>query len=293
MNEACQAELDLEVIENDIVPEPAETKKTAPELSPDRIASGLTCLIAEDHPVNQKLLRIFVENFGASVITADDGQQAIDAVKNTEHIDIVFMDIQMPVVNGIEATRTIRKYGYRGIIIACTANADKDDNNEYLKAGMDDVLIKPFKKIQIQETFEKWLPNLEILDELPAAEDSAKNDSGWNISELMESVSNDKNLALELVTHFIEQTKSLLLKAREALASGNYKSLSRIARSLKSSAFTVYATKLFKLAEELEIASKAADFDRITEKMNQFTYHFSALNDTAQEHTNSWHSSEK
>ncbi len=290
MNEACQAQLDLEVIEGDSNPELLKTENT-PTLSPDKIAAGLTCLIAEDHPINQKLLKIFVENFGSSVITADDGQMAIDAVKASEHIDIIFMDIQMPVKTGIEAAKEIRRNGYKGIIIACTANADKDDNNEYLKNGMDDVLIKPFKKIQIQETFEKWLPNLEILDELPAAaDDSTKQDSGWNITELMESVSNDKVLALELVTHFIEQTKSLLLKAREALTSNNYKSLSRIARSLKSSAFTVYATQLFKLAEELEIAAKANDFERATENMNQFTCQFSALNDIAQEQTSTWQS---
>lgn len=123
------------------------------------LAAGITCLIAEDHPINQKLIQTFLTKFGAKVLVASNGKEVVDIVSKENNIDIIFMDIQMPIMDGTQATKEIRKMGYKGIIIACTANADKDDNDSYLKGGMNDVLIKPFKKRQIQEALEKWKKN--------------------------------------------------------------------------------------------------------------------------------------
>lgn len=77
---------------------------------------------------------------------AEDGQQAVEQIQKTPEMDLIFMDIQMPVKNGIEATSEIRKNGYKGIIIACTANNDKDDFEAYKKTGINDIIVKPLKE---------------------------------------------------------------------------------------------------------------------------------------------------
>lgn len=77
-------------------------------------------------------------------------------------MDLIFMDIQMPVKNGIEATSEIRKNGYKGIIIACTANNDKDDFEAYKKTGINDIIVKPFKRETIRKLLDTWQPIMEL-----------------------------------------------------------------------------------------------------------------------------------
>lgn len=164
--------LDLEVIEDSSLLENNEktidTEIIAPLNNHDvvqkeskKIQEGITCLVVEDHPINQKLIKTFLIDMGCNVFTADDGQIAVDILKeskkNGQTIDIVFMDIQMPNKSGNEASLEFRQLDYTGVIIACTANADKDESDEYLSCGMDDVLVKPFKKNQIQEMLIKWI----------------------------------------------------------------------------------------------------------------------------------------
>ena len=135
--------LDLEVIE--------------PSSQEDRFsASGLTVLAAEDHPINQKLIQTFITQFGAEVLTAANGQEAVDCIKAHPEIDLIFMDILMPIKTGLQATIEIREGGYKGLIIACTANTDTADFNLYLENGIDDILTKPFKRKSIEAVFKKW-----------------------------------------------------------------------------------------------------------------------------------------
>jgi signal transduction histidine kinase/CheY-like chemotaxis protein len=119
--------------------------------------AGYTVLIAEDHPVNRKLLQTFIEKTGAKVLAAEDGESATELV-GTERIDLVFMDIQMPRMNGYEATSWIRGRGYEFPIIACTASAGQDDKEQCLTSGMTAVLPKPYKKQDIFDMMKEHLP---------------------------------------------------------------------------------------------------------------------------------------
>lgn len=154
LNDAIDVPIDLEVVEPNL-----ETLEAVDEIPEDFLAKGLTCLVAEDHPINQKLIQTFLQSFGASVIIANDGQEVIDIYKKNTKIDIIFMDIQMPKKSGLEATEELRLIGFKGTIIACTANGDLSDREAYINGGMDDVLVKPFKKKHIQEIIEKWKQN--------------------------------------------------------------------------------------------------------------------------------------
>ena len=135
-----------------------ETKSTENQA----IAKGKKILIAEDHPVNRKLLETFIKKFGGEVFLAEDGEEACFMIQKHPETDLIFMDIQMPVKNGVDATIQLRNSGYKGIIIACTANNDQDDFNDYRKIGINDIIVKPFKSAAIKQILENWIAVMEL-----------------------------------------------------------------------------------------------------------------------------------
>lgn len=233
------------------------------------IAGGLHILVAEDHPVNRKLLVTFLTKFGADIIEAENGQEAVETILKHPEIDFIFMDIQMPVKNGIDATLEIRKNSFKGIIIACTANSDKDDFEHYKKAGMNDVIVKPFKSQTIKEIIEKW--NTALI--LPTAQEIATLISNkipvkksWNIEDFMDTVANDYNFGKQLITDFIYQTETLIKTIPEAIEKKNFEELRRIGHTLKGSSSTVSAFPLSDYGTRLNKAAKSEDIDAL--KMN-------------------------
>ena len=139
-----------EVIE-ELVPL-AQTKEKAE----NTVAEGLKILVAEDHPMNRRLLETFLRRFGADVYLAENGAEALDIILNNPEISMVFMDIFMPEKDGIETTKQLRAMHYNEIIIACTANNDTADFEEYKKIGINDILVKPFKSATLRSMIEKW-----------------------------------------------------------------------------------------------------------------------------------------
>ncbi len=118
-----------------------------------------TLLLVEDNPVNQKLATVMLTKAGYRVNVASNGQEAVDIFTAApENFDLIFMDIQMPEMDGIEATRQIRRRGFTRIpIVAMTAHAMKGDREKCLEAGMDDYITKPIRRDLLFETLEKWL----------------------------------------------------------------------------------------------------------------------------------------
>ena len=109
--------------------------------------ADLSVLVAEDNPINQKLIKIVLENLGLTVTVTSDGKEAYDARMATEY-DMIFMDIQMPVMGGVESTHSILQYEKENNIkhipiIALTANALQGDREKYIAEGMDDYATKP------------------------------------------------------------------------------------------------------------------------------------------------------
>ncbi|WP_455157066.1 response regulator, partial [Treponema socranskii] len=116
----------------------------------------------------------------APVIEAENGKQVVEAVEKNREINMIFMDIQMPVMDGIEAAKKIKAAGYTGIIVACTANNDENDFALYRKIGINDILVKPFKRDDIKTLIEKWhtvielpvAPKITMLDSMIASENT-------------------------------------------------------------------------------------------------------------------------
>ena len=119
---------------------------------------GSRILLAEDNAINLEVALIFLEAVGLVVDTAENGLEAV-AMSRANTYDLILMDIQMPQMNGLEATREIRSMSSSPNvpIVALTANIYEEDRQAYLKAGMDDLIGKPFETKQLYSTIAKWL----------------------------------------------------------------------------------------------------------------------------------------
>jgi len=135
-----------------------------PELSSPTIERGRfqgQVLIVEDNLVNQKVLQKMLQNFGIDSVVANNGQEAVEAV-DQNRFDLILMDVQMPVMDGLEATRLIREAETESRhlpIMAMTASAMKGDQEKCMKVGMDDYLAKPINKKALEEKLGRWLPH--------------------------------------------------------------------------------------------------------------------------------------
>jgi signal transduction histidine kinase/DNA-binding response OmpR family regulator len=145
--------------------EPAETGPASKESFitqysvREEIKQSVRILLAEDNPVNQKLAVLILNKAGYKVEVVNNGRKAVEAFTgHPENFDLILMDIQMPEMDGLAATRELRAKGFIGIpIIAMTANAMKGDKEICLDAGMNDYITKPVKREIIFEIIEKWL----------------------------------------------------------------------------------------------------------------------------------------
>ena len=134
-----------------------ETAEPESKASTNNIWEGRTILIAEDEIVNYMFLEVLLEETGAVLIHALDGQIAIDTVKNNPAIDLVLMDIKMPNVNGLDATRSIKAVRPQLPVIAQTAYAMQDDEYKALQAGCNDYISKPIDANKLMGLMKKHL----------------------------------------------------------------------------------------------------------------------------------------
>lgn len=281
--------VDLEIVEDE---EEQKSKPTAVEIP---ISLNCKILVAEDHPINQKLLFTFLERFGATVLLANNGQEAIEIVEKNNDIDLIFMDIQMPVKTGVEATIEIRKKKYKGIIIACTANTDQCDFEEYSNAGMNDTLVKPFKKQEVHDLIEKWMPAIQFTNQSESSE-SLQNSNNtfstdveiWNYSDMLDTIDNDKKLAIQLIHQFIQQTRIFLLKAKQAIYQYNFQSLAKVAHTLKGSSAAISANALSLSAKKIETAAKTNKYEECRKHINEYSTIFSQFLELSNNKIEEW-----
>jgi len=143
-------------------PEAAAPDMAAPETEQTDNApkpnDGLHILLAEDNAINALLTRTLLEAEGAVVDVVEDGALAVEAVKTTKY-DMIFMDMRMPNMDGLESTRKIRAFGFDRPIVALTANAFDDDRNSCFDSGMNDFMTKPVSAEELSEMVDTWVKN--------------------------------------------------------------------------------------------------------------------------------------
>ena len=253
------------------------------------IAKNRSIIIAEDHLVNQKLICRFFQQFGAETICVNNGEEATDVVLLNPNVDLIFMDIQMPVMSGVEATQKIRSSGINIPIIACTANTDESDFEEYYKAGMNDILIKPFKKQTVYELLKKWIAKLEkdtdlLMQNLQSAnKQDSYNPVVWDVAEMLVATSNNKAVVKQKITDFISRTVSLFEKLTEAVQTSNFLEIQHCSYLLSSNASAVAVNKLSDAARQMELVSKAKNIQTCKLCLDECVAYFEEFNKIAED----------
>ena len=237
---------------------------TSPPATEPGARRPLKILLAEDNVTNQKLAVTILNKQGHQVTVAGDGRQAIEYFER-EGFDLVLMDMQMPDLDGLEATAAIRKIGQRtGIqvpIIAVTANAMIGDREQCLKAGMDDYLSKPLRAADLSTMIQR-LTSQPRPGPAPAP---ATGSSAGLINEVfdyatsVQQVGDDAELLTQLVAVFLEQLPKLLLPLAAAVASVDAKAIRQTAHALTSSVSVISATRAKNLARKLEMMGLNSD----------------------------------
>ncbi len=134
----------------------ADDDRVAPRRATvQRSAGGVRVLLAEDNPINAMLARTLLKREGAVVDHVESGEQALEALASGDY-DIVLMDVRMPGLGGLEASRTLRARGVKTPVVALTANAFEDDRRACIDAGMDDFLVKPLSLEALRGALTRW-----------------------------------------------------------------------------------------------------------------------------------------
>jgi signal transduction histidine kinase/CheY-like chemotaxis protein len=138
-------------------------KTTKKETKTIDIPQNFKVLLVEDNLINQKVALSVFKQINISADVANHGKEALDMIQKKDY-DIIFMDVQMPVMDGFETVTKLRTSGNDTVIIAMTANAMKGDREKCLRVGMNDYISKPFKKNDLYVVFEKWIPIIQKED---------------------------------------------------------------------------------------------------------------------------------
>ncbi len=281
---ALSSEVDLE---------PAEAGESSAAGGERRFPAEV--LVAEDHEVNRELFALLLAKLGCRVTEARDGLEAVE-LGSAKRFDIVLMDIVMPRMNGYEAARALRDRGYGGPIIAVTASALKGERENCVAAGMNDILVKPFKKSDLAGILAAWLVPEEAVEEaepieedepeelLPIEEESqpvapieggpAPSEPGaeaqdrasalpdtavFDWSGVLDTFLGQGATVANLLSRFIEKAGAQMGDLAASLAAKDLQRFRETAHSIKGAAWNLSARRLGDAAMAAEKAGAAGD----------------------------------
>jgi two-component system, sensor histidine kinase and response regulator len=220
-------------------------------------ARTLHILVAEDNMINQKLAKRLLEKRGHRVALAGNGREALAAIKSAS-FDLVLMDVQMPEMDGLQATEELRKRekrtGTHCPVVAMTALAMKGDKERCLAAGMDGYLSKPIRALELDAVLDSYSAALPPVNSA---------DSSIDVQELMERVDGDRALLAELAEIFRADYPRQILLAHEALAANDAAAVRRIGHSLKGALANLAAPNASGIAASVEAMGKSGDLSHL------------------------------
>ena len=253
-----------------VAPEPAGA--LLPGSGRTREARPLRLLVAEDHPVNQLLARRLLERRGHSVTVADNGREALAAIEQNT-FDLVLMDVQMPEMDGLQATAAIRRReqttGGRLPIVAMTAHAMRGDRERCLEAGMDGYLSKPIEQDELFRTMDALTGSGGAPPTAPAPRRASE--AILDYQQLLGRLGGSTELLQEIAGMFQKEYPKLLERAAQALAARDAVALHRAAHTFKGVLRNLAAGPAADLALRLEEAGRKADFTAAAEIFAELT----------------------
>ena len=219
-------------------------------------------LLVDDNAINQKVAVRILQQLGYQPAVAGNGREALTTIER-QPFDLVFMDVMMPELDGLEATRLIRKRQAGGehpnfqmhiTIIAMTAHAMTGDREKCMAAGMDDYLSKPVRPKDVRDMVEKWGGKILLepagANEIPAAKPAET--LPVDMDRMNDLTDGNQDSLRELVEMYFNQTQKQFVQMQEAIQGGNADQVRRVAHSCAGASATLGMTHLVPLLRDLE-----------------------------------------
>jgi len=254
-------------------------------------------LLVEDNPVNQRVAQMHLAKLGCTVNTVNDGQQAMHAMMQDDAYDLVFMDCQMPVMDGFAATKNIRAYetekGGHRCIVAMTANAMKGDRERCLQTGMDDYISKPVSRAKIAEVIQRNLAaadealerSLDQSNEPPidhplrhSSDDRESHVYTINLDQLRDLFGDDNEAIAEILQLFqVSMRQVLMEKMPHAFEHQDAQQMKALSHELKGAAANIGGDDIAKRCAEMEEQAEAGLWDGVAMNMAELREAYSQM----------------
>jgi len=246
-------------------------------------------LVAEDYPTNQEVAKSNLESAGYTVEFADTGRQAVEACRD-RFFDLILMDVQMPEMDGYEATRRIRAAGGRCAkvpIVGMTAHASSGAKSACRKAGMNDVITKPFRRGPFLETVAKWLArsrdDWEIATDFASASEDVDQNTPttcgdpMDYDQALENFGGKRAILDKVIRRFVDTVQTQMCLLRKALDNNDCKTLRDEAHSIRGGAATLAAMPVAEVAKRLETLAEAGEMEEAQAAITEFEEEFDRL----------------
>ena len=217
-------------------------------------------LIVEDNKINQLVARDMLKLFGLTVSIVDNGKKAVENVKNGSY-DLILMDLQMPIMDGFEATRKIREFNKDIPIVALSAAVMEQDKELTIDVGMNDHLPKPIDMDELQRILGNYLKTGwredEILSDKIYLKDVSMNALDFN--DIKAALPFAENILDELLTIFLKSSQELMESLHIAVDTLDYKQIAHCCHSLRGSALTLHINNIIPVMKTMEVASRNSE----------------------------------
>lgn len=211
-------------------------------------------LLAEDNIDNQRLISMYLKKLGADIVIANNGKEAIEQTADTD-FDLILMDMQMPVMNGIDATVRLREMDYKKPIVALTANAMKEDMDACYQAGCDDFIHKPISQQKFKDAIIKFLnPVGEIVE---------------NQHPLTSSLLIDEPDMIDLVQRFVAKLPQYIVNITKSGETKKWDELRKLAHDLKGVSGNYGFDDLYKLMQDIEFELTKENYTGVLSMINK------------------------
>jgi CheY-like chemotaxis protein/HPt (histidine-containing phosphotransfer) domain-containing protein len=228
----------------------------------------LRILLAEDNTTNQRLALQILHKMGYRADVAADGLEVLQALERQSY-DLILMDMQMPEMDGLEATRHIRSSDFpadkQPRIIALTANAMRGDRELCLAAGMDDYITKPIRIEELQAMLERWGRPATRVTEPTSVPDSPPGPLDWTMLEQLALLQEEgqPDFVQEIIELYLATAPSMIVEIQQAVRQGHPDQVRQVAHSLKGSSHGLGAMRVGEISAELEAKGRSGSIEGV------------------------------
>lgn len=250
-----------------------EPTKAKPISSQPKDLKQMKILVVEDNPINLKLIATILEKIGVQIDTAEDGLEAVEKIKK-QNYHLVFMDVQMPKLDGKSATKRIRSIdGHETLpyIVALTANVTSEHKKECFESGMDDFLAKPIRVQEIRSLIESYASKIDFAVDEATPLTLIKADKLIDIEKLRQDFDGFDDLLEQFSEIFLKNYATYLQQIETFIMAKNFDEAAKIIHTFKGIISNFQSTRIRENIEELERLAKSKDINGLKGCFNQTT----------------------